>query len=180
MKVALYARVSMDEKGEREQSLDNQIGPLKEWAANQKAESVIIYSDKESGANPNRAGFLQMMEDARLRKFDTLLIWKMDRFSRESMLNVISYLKRLRGYNVAVKSLTESWLDTTVDNPSSDLILAVMAWVAEQERRKISDRTKAGIQRRRNIGQWRGGRPKKRVAYTSDKALEPQLQKTVV
>ena len=59
-----------------------------------------------------------------------------------------------------MKSQQEPWVDTSVDNPMSEILISVFAWIAQEEKRKISQRTKAGIQRRRNIGQWNGGRPK--------------------
>jgi DNA invertase Pin-like site-specific DNA recombinase len=63
--------------------------------------------------------------------------------------------------------MTEVWLDTSKDNPISEVVMALMSWVAAEERRKISERTKLGIQRRKNLGIWKGGRPRKRVAPVS-------------
>ena len=169
-KVALYCRVSMDESNpedRRFQDLENQLAPLREWASNLGLEVVKEYADKASGANPARPQFREMFKDAHLGLFKAILVWKLDRFSREPMLSTIAYLQELKRRGVAVKSMTESWLDTSQENPVSDVVLAVMAWVAAEERRKISERTKAGIARRRAIGQWKGGRPKKRGAPES-------------
>lgn len=163
MKAAIYARVSLDEKSDdmRFQDPENQIVPLRKWADARGFEVVDVYVDKASGADAGRPAFNKLKDDARKGLFKVILIWKLDRFSRENLLNVLSYVKQLKGYGVGIISYTESWLDTTNDNPMSDLILSVMAWAASEERRKISERTKAGIARRRAIGQWRGGRPKK-------------------
>ncbi len=73
----------------------------------------------------------------------------------------MSYLKQLKWRGVWLRSLTESWLDTQNEGVS-EIVMAMMAWAASEERKKISERTKAGIARRRAIGQWRGGRPKKK------------------
>jgi DNA invertase Pin-like site-specific DNA recombinase len=169
MKVCLYARVSMDEGAEdkRYQEPENQLGPLRAWAAALNWPIVAEYIDKASGGDSGRPEFRRMLDDARTRKFDVILIWKLDRFSRERMLNTVSYISELRRWGVGIKSQTESWLDTCQDNPIADVVLAIMAWAASEERRKISDRTKAGIARRRAIGQWKGGRPKKRVVAST-------------
>ncbi|MFH1916847.1 MAG: recombinase family protein [Nanoarchaeota archaeon] len=163
MKVALYARVSLDESDladRRFQDLENQFVPLREWANVQGWEVVGEYSDRMSGANPARPGFRNMMKDAMQLRFNAVLVWKLDRFSREGVSQTLAYIERLKRRGVAVKSLTESWLDTSKENPVGELVLSVMSWSASEERRRISERTKAGIKRRRAIGQWKGGRPK--------------------
>ena len=162
-KVAIYARVSMDEADDTKrqfQSPENQLIPLRDWAKSQNWDIVGEYIDKCSGADHNRPSFIRMLNDAMLLKFNIIIVWKLDRFSREGIGHTLSYIERLRTRSVAIKSMTESWLDTSKDNPISEMLLAVMSWVAAEERRKISERTKLGIQRRRNLGQWKGGRPK--------------------
>jgi len=163
LKVALYARVSMEDvdKGDRRyQEPENQLIPLRDWAKAQGWAIVEEYTDRQSGADPARPAFRKMLADAMRNKFKAILVWKSDRFSREGPSQVLAYIERLKRRRIALKSLTESWLDTSSDNPYSELIMAVMSWAASEERRKISERTKAGIKRRRAIGQWKGGRPK--------------------
>lgn len=164
MKVALYARVSLEEgnkEDRRYQEPENQLAPLRDWAKNQGWTIIAEYVDRVSGADRNRPNFKRMLNDAMLQKFNTILVWKLDRFSREGISHTLSYIERLRSRSIAVKSMTESWLDTSKDNPMSEMILAIMSWVAAEERRKISERTKLGIQRRKNLGIWKGGRPRK-------------------
>jgi len=155
--------VSLDEGYEdrRYQEPENQLEPLREWAKSQGWEVIQEYVDRASGADPNRPEFRKMLQEAMMLRFQAIIVWKLDRFSRETMSQVVGRIQALRLRGVAIKSLTESWLDTGQENPVGDLVLAVMAWAAGEERRKISDRTKAGIQRKRNLGQWKGGRPKK-------------------
>lgn len=164
MKVALYARVSLEEGNKddrRYQEPENQLEPLREWAQRIGADIVGEYVDRGSGADPNRKRFRDLLQDAMMMRFTCILVWKMDRFSREPLFTVVGRIQKLKERGVGIRSLTEEWLNTSTDNLMSDLILSIMAWAAAEERRKISERTKAGIQRRRNIGQWRGGRPKK-------------------
>ena len=171
MKVALYARVSLDESdrdSRQFQDPENQLQPLREWAKSQNWQIVEEYVDRGSGADPNRQRLRDMLQDAMLLRFTNILVWKLDRFSREPLTVVIGRIQKLRERGIGIQSLTESWLNTDKDNPTSEIILAIMSWAASEERRKISERTKAGIARRRAIGQWKGGRPKKKrgVALT--------------
>lgn len=162
MKVALYARVSLEEGNKddrRYQEPENQLEPLRAFAKAKGWEIVQEYVDRGSGANPARENFRKCLNDAMQHKFMAILVWKLDRFSREGISQVFAYIERLKSRNVALISLTESWLDTSKDNPMSDITLAVMSWASSWERQKISDRTKAGIQRLKNIGQYKGGRP---------------------
>jgi len=166
MKVCLYARVSLDESNKadrRYQEPENQLQPLRDWA---KRQGWVVYRefiDKGSGADPNRTQFRKMLHEAMMLRFNTILVWKLDRFSRETMSQVVGRIEKLRSRTIAIMSLTESWLDTRKENPMSEMIIAIMAWAAAEERRKISERTKAGIAKLRAIGQWKGGRPKKKV-----------------
>ena len=162
MRVALYARVSMDEGAEdrRYQEPENQLQPLREFASSFGYEIVKEYVDRKSGADANRPEFKEMLNDAMQRKFNGILIWKLDRFSREGITNTLSYIQRLRSRGVWVRSQTESWFDTSDSSGIFEVVVAVMSWAASEERKKISDRTKGGIKRLRAIGQWKGGRPR--------------------
>jgi DNA invertase Pin-like site-specific DNA recombinase len=162
-KVALYARVSMDEtdKENRQfQDPDNQLVPLREFCHSFGYTIVSEYIDKMSGANPARPEFRKMMQDAMLRRFQGIIVWKLDRFSREGIMPTMSYIKQLKDRGIILKSMTESWLDTSQEG-ITDIVLAIMSWASAEERKKISERTKAGIARKRLAGEWKGGRPKK-------------------
>lgn len=170
MKVALYARVSLEESNEedrRYQEPENQLQPLRDWAKALNYEIYDTYVDRSSGANPARKQFRIMLSKAVSRQFSGILIWKLDRFSREGVIPTMAYIKQLKDRGIFIKSLTESWVDTQ-DESITEIVLAIMAWASAQERKKISDRTKAGISRLKNIGKWKGGRPKKRGVVISD------------
>jgi DNA invertase Pin-like site-specific DNA recombinase len=162
MKVALYARVSMDEgfDDKRFQDPDNQIQPLKDFCKAMNYEIVETYIDKMSGANPARPEFRNMMAAALMRRFSGIVVWKLDRFSREGVIPTLSYIKQLKDRGIWLKSMTESWLDTSQEG-ITEIMMAIMSWVASEEKKKISERTKAGIARKRKAGTWKGGRPKK-------------------
>jgi len=118
------------------------------------------YIDYASGINglSKRPRFAAMMGDAHRRQFDLLLVWALDRLSREGMVPTIGHLQRLASYGVAFHSYTEPMLST--DNELvRDIVLAVMASLAKVERQKISERTKAGLQRARAKGKRLGRTP---------------------
>jgi DNA invertase Pin-like site-specific DNA recombinase len=96
-----------------------------------------------------------MLKNAKERKFDIILVWSLDRFSREGISNTLGYLEKLGNSGVALKSLQESWLDTS-DQGMGKLLIAIMSWVAQQERQRISERTKAGLIRAKADGKSLG------------------------
>ena len=176
MKVAIYARVSMEEKDKDSRQFQdpmNQVTPLRDFCKSMGYEVIEEYVDKMSGANPARPNFRRMINDAMLRKFNGIVVWKLDRFSREGVIPTLSYIQKLKGRGIWLKSMTESWLDTSQEG-ITEIIMAIMSWVASEERKKISERTIAGIKRKRAMGTWKGGRPRKEkggLNSTKEKAL---------
>ena len=154
-KIAIYARVS---KSDESQDPQNQLTPLRDYARAIGGEIVAEYIDLASGGSSERENFLNMLNNADKRKFDLLLIWALDRLSREGISNTLGYLERLKRNGIAVKSLQESWLDTR-DEGLGQLLLAIFSWVAQQERRRLVERTRAGIERAKRQGKTLG-RPK--------------------
>jgi DNA invertase Pin-like site-specific DNA recombinase len=145
MRIALYTRVSTTDKG---QDPENQLRQLRAWCDNAGHEIVHEYIDKEGGRKGvnGRKEFAALFEDAHRRKFDTVLFWSLDRFTREGMTPTINYLQRLAACGVGFHSYTEPHLAT--DNELvRDILLALLASLAKQEARKISERTKAGLAR---------------------------------
>jgi DNA invertase Pin-like site-specific DNA recombinase len=151
MKVAIYARVSTTK-----QDNENQLAQLREFAAKQDWELFDGYIDQESGSTADRPEFQRMFADASKRKFDVLLFWALDRLSREGVLETLQHLNRLESYGVCYRSYTEPYFDSC--GAFKDVILAVMATLAKQERVKRSERTKAGLARVKASGK-RLGRP---------------------
>ena len=96
--------------------------------------------------------------DAARRKFDCVVFWALDRFSREGMAQTIVHLQRLTSYSVAFHSYTEPHLAT--DNELvRNILLALLSSLAKVEAQKISDRTKAGMARAKAKG-IKIGRPR--------------------
>jgi DNA invertase Pin-like site-specific DNA recombinase len=108
-----------------------------------------------------RPDFERMMDDARRGAFEVLVIWSLDRFGRDTIGNLLA-VRDLDRLNVQIVSVKEAWLDTT--GPTRTLLVAIFSWVAEQERERRSERTKAGLNRVRAHGSRSGkpiGRPRR-------------------
>ena len=163
MRVAIYARVSTDDKG---QNPESQLRELRAWCANAGHSIVHEYIDRESGRKgaDKRRQFAALFEDAHRRKFDCVLFWALDRFSREGMVPTIMYLQRLASYGVSFHSYTEVHLAT--DNEMvRNILLSVMSSLAKVEAQKIGERTRAGMARAKAQGKHIGRPP-----------LDPALQ----
>jgi DNA invertase Pin-like site-specific DNA recombinase len=156
-RVAIYARVSTDDRG---QDPENQLAQLRAWCAAAGHTIAGEYIDHVSGGKgtDERPGLARMLDDAYRRKFDVLLCWALDRLSREGLEATIGYLRRLGNAGVSFHSYSEPMLST--DNMVvRDVLLAVMASMASMERARISQRTKAGLARVREQGTKLGRRP---------------------
>jgi len=155
MRVAIYARVSTKDKG---QEVENQLRQLREFAAAQQWMVYREFIDHETAKTDDRAEFQAMFRDASQRKFDVLLFWALDRLSREGVLETLQHLNRLTSYGVGYRSFTEQYFDSC--GIFKDAVIAIVATVAKQERVRISERVKAGLETARAKGK-RLGRPKK-------------------
>ena len=158
MRAALYLRVSTRDKG---QDTDNQRRQLEAFCERKGYEIAEVYEDQESGrlGRGERRGFDQLFRDARLGKFDLVVFWSLDRFSREGLRHVLSYLQQLDAAGVGFHSLTEEFLSTE-NELVRDVLLTILAHLAKLESERISQRTKAGLERARAKGK-RLGRPSK-------------------
>lgn len=164
MRAAVYARVSTKDRG---QDTENQLLQLRDYCARQAWPIVKEYIDHVSGKSGERDGFKQLFVDASRRQFDVVVVWALDRFTREGVLETFEYIRDLTRFGVQFESYTEAHFRTT--GPAGELMLAIAAWIAKQERLRISERTKAGLARARKQGK-RCGRPRK--VFSREKALE--------
>lgn len=136
---AIYARVSTRDKG---QTNDNQLLELRAFAERLGYPVYQEYCDQESGGTAERPQFQQLFLDAHQRRFDVVLFWSLDRFSREGVTETLNHLQRLHAAGVPFKSFTEPYLDST--GVFRDALIAILAAIAKQERVRLSERIKAG------------------------------------
>lgn len=143
MKVAIYGRVSTEE-----QTTDHQVSSLLDFCKNRQYEVYKIYKDVISGAKDSRPELNQMMQDAYNRHFESIIIWKLDRLGR-SLQHLLDITNKLERWNIGLICQTQPF-DTT--SPGGKLIFQIFGAMAEFERNLISERTKLGLKRAKNVG----------------------------
>jgi putative DNA-invertase from lambdoid prophage Rac len=166
MKAAIYARVSTND-----QHNEIQIQERTEYAERRGWQLAGVYQDQISGAKAQRPGLDKLMADARLHKFDAVLVWKLDRFGR-SVIDLVGKLRDLESFGVRFVAASQG-IDTDSANPTSRLLIHVLAAVAEFERSLIRERVSAGLKHAKSKGQ-RIGRPRR--VFDRQKALDLRQQ----
>jgi len=162
MRVALYLRVSTDDKG---QTVETQRLPLRDYCSAQGWSDVREYVDEASAMDlRGRKAWRQLLDDSARRKIDLIIVWRLDRAFR-SVLDAAQTLERLRTWGVGLRSYCEPWLDTT--SPFGEALYYITVAYAQLERSILRERVKAGMERARREGR-RIGRP--RVAERPDVA----------
>lgn len=161
---AIYARVSTLDKG---QDADNQLLQLRAYCKRSGWRIAKEYVDHVSAKSGERDAFKELFEDASRKLFDVVLVWALDRFTREGVFETFNYVRRLTNHGVDFESYSEAHFRTT--GPAGELMLAIAAWIAKQERLRISERTKAGMERAKREGKVIG-RPRR--VFRRDLALE--------
>ena len=153
MKACIYSRVSTEN-----QSTENQTSVLYQWAEQRGFEIITVYEEEESAWKVGHQRELaRLLDDARKRKFDAVLVWALDRLSREGPLAILTLVNRLKSHGVKIFSYQESW--TEAPGELGDLLFALTGWVARMESQRRSERTKAGLARVKAQGK-KLGRPK--------------------
>ena len=136
MDVVIYLRVSTKDG---RQTTVNQRLELEKFIKRHEWNLVHVYEDHESGQTADRPDFKRMFTDAERGKFDMLLFWSLDRFTREGSLPTLKHLERLDQCGVKWKSYSEEYLETcSIHGPA---IVALIAGIAKQERVRLSERT---------------------------------------
>ena len=152
-KAALYLRISTDK-----QEIENQLEPLKKFAKGRGLKVVQVYRDMATGKNSNRPALNKMLKDAHRHAFDVIVVWALDRLSREGMSRTVQLIEMLERMGIAVISYSEPYLDTT-NELARNILLAVVSTLAKAERERISERTKAGLARVKRSGKKLGRPP---------------------
>jgi len=152
MKVAIYARVST-QNSKTGQDVDNQLLVLREYCIKMNYEIINEYKDEVSGGSGERPAFKKLFADASKRKFDLVLFWSLDRWTREGTRATIKYMEQLESYGVGFKSYSEQYIDSC--GIFKDVVISLLSTLARQEKIRISERVKAGLARTKK----KGGRP---------------------
>ena len=166
MKAAIYVRVSTSD-----QHNEIQIKELTDYVERRGWELAGAYQDQMSGAKAQRPGLDALMADARLHKFDAVIVWKLDRFGR-SLINCVAGIQELTAAGVRFIAVSQG-LDTDAANPTSRLLLHILAALAEFERELIKERVSAGLKHAKTKG-VRIGRPRR--VFDRQRALDMRQQ----
>lgn len=163
-RVALYARVSTSNG---HQDPEMQLRELRDYAERRGWQVVREYVDHGvSGSKASRPSLNELLTDAHSRKFDAVLVWKIDRWGR-SLKHLVTSLADLEAYGVAFVSFSDN-LD--LSTPSGRLMMQLLGAMAEFERALIQERVKAGLRNARAKGK-KLGRPRTPVDDSEVKAL---------
>ena len=144
-----YARVSTEE-----QNLDRQIDALIKYGVDKRN----IYQEKITGTKRDREQLNKMIDE--LQENDVVIVADLTRVSR-STKDLLEIVDRIKSKGAAIKSIKDTWLDTTSNNPYNSFLLTVMSGLSQLERDLISQRTKEGLESAKARGR-NGGRPSKR------------------
>jgi site-specific DNA recombinase len=154
-RVAIYARVSTTEQAEEGYSIDEQVRLLKEWC---NLHGYIVYKEYVdrgiSGKSIHgRAALQQLLNDAKNKEFDIVLVWKINRLSR-NILDLLKIVNIFEQKNIVLRSYSEKY---ETETPQGKLQFHLMAAIAEFERGNIAENVKMGMLARAKEGSWNGG-----------------------
>lgn len=154
VKAGIYIRVSTEEQ-KQGHSLEAQESMLKEFADKKGYEIYDVYNDGGySGKNFNRPEIQRLLRDLKDDKIDVILVWKVDRLSRNNtdVMSLIDIELTPRK-----KSLIITSIDMDSSSPTGHMFISLLSTFARYERATIIDRVKAGMQKRAEKGYWNGG-----------------------
>jgi DNA invertase Pin-like site-specific DNA recombinase len=165
-RIAIYARVSTLNG----QNPELQLAEIREYAARRGLEVFGEYVDLGvSGSKESRPELNRMIKDAHLRRYDAVVVWKLDRLGR-SLKHLVTTIEDLAAYGVSFVSLRDN-LD--LSTPSGRLMMHIIGAMAEFERELIRERVTAGIQAAKRRG-VRIGRPKTYVSPDKIQAMRDE------
>jgi len=154
MRIGIYARVST-----KDQSCELQVRDLRAYCTARGFDLVREYVDVgHSGAKDSRPELNKLMDDARKRQFDAIVVWRFDRFAR-STKHLLSALEEFRSLGIQFISYQEN-IDTS--SALGQALFTIVSAVAQLERDLIRERVSAGIRNARANGKV-FGRPKNSV-----------------
>jgi len=157
-RAAMYLRVSTTE-----QDTDMQETELRQYVESRGWEYVVYRDKAQSGVKNDRPALNAMLNDMRRRKFDVVVVWKLDRLAR-SLKQLLTIGEECRSLGVDLVSLRQN-IDTTL--PAGRLTFQILGAVAEFERELLRERVKAGMAQARRTGKH-VGRPALQTFHATD------------
>ncbi len=164
-RVGLYMRVST-----KDQSCEMQLNDLERYSKERDLSVFKVYKDNGvSGTKESRPALSELMNDAKKKKFDIVLVWRFDRFAR-STKHLVNALYEFRNLGIDFISYQEN-IDTA--SPLGEAIFTIISAMSKLERDIIAERVKGGLRKAKANGKCLG-RPKSEV--DTDKIIEYRRQ----
>lgn len=173
VKAAVWFRISTDK-----QEAANQEAGIAKFAAHHGYEIARRYELADSAWNGGKAGasykaeVARVLADAHKGEFSVLIVWALDRITREGAEGTLRLIRQLRERGGALVSIQESWLNGSGE--VQDILVAFAGWMAKQESDRRSERIRAGLERRRAegrpVGRAKGAtdrKPRRRSGYVA-------------
>lgn len=163
MRIAIYTRKSVEtDTGE---SIKTQINMCKEYLERQyKNCTYEIFEDEGfSGGTTKRPAFQRMLTLVKMKQFDIIAVYKIDRIAR-NIVDFVNIFDEMENYNVKLISITEGFDPAT---PSGKMMMLLLASFAEMERMNIAQRVKDNMKELAKLGRWSGGTPPSGYASSS-------------
>ncbi|WP_304942617.1 recombinase family protein [Vallitalea guaymasensis] len=173
MNIGIYSRKSkITESGE---SIKNQIELCKEYAYNNfNVKNLYIYEDEGfSGGNTKRPKYQEMLSNAKERKFDVLICYRLDRVSR-NVLDFSNILELLTSHNIEFVSIRDHF-DTST--PMGRAMMYIASVFAQLERETIAERIKDNMYKLAETGRWLGGITP--LGYKSTRIVDESTGKSI-
>lgn len=144
------------------QHAENQVPDVEAFAAHHGYEIVTAYTVDDSawkgGGGPEyRRTLAQALDDAWAGQYGTLIVWSLDRITRSGAEDALRIIRKFRERGCTLISIRESWLNGSPE--IQDVLVAFAGWQAQIESRRRSERSKAGLERRRAAGLPVGRQP---------------------
>jgi DNA invertase Pin-like site-specific DNA recombinase len=163
-RIAIYARVST-----ADQNAESQLRDLRQYVTARGMDATEYVDTGYSGAKQHRPALDRLMDDARKRRIDSVVVWRFDRFAR-STKHLLLALEEFRALGVQFMSYQEA-IDTT--SPLGQALFTIVSAVAQLERDLIRERVRAGLRNARAKGK-KFGRPRATVDPTAVATLRAQ------
>ncbi|MGC8490057.1 MAG: recombinase family protein, partial [Clostridia bacterium] len=170
LRAALYKRVSSQAQVKEGYSLAFQEEIMRDYCARQGLSVVRVYEDGgRTGSNTERAGLQALVGDAKQRAFDVVLIFRVDRFSRDP-LDLLYLVQELNRRSITLKSVTEA---VDASDPAGELMLTILGAIGKFVRANILQNAILGKRKRAEAGRYTGGALPFGYAATAEGQLVP-------
>ena len=158
IKIAIYTRCSTDES---RQDVENQINICKRYCNSQSWPYEVFQEYESAYSGKRRKVFEEVLGRIRLKEFDVLIVYMLDRFSRETPTKIVSDLHKIIEDNKCRFISIKEGIDS--NNDMWQIIMMIFAYMANNYSKMLGIRVKEGIERQKEKGEYEGGRPKKKI-----------------